>query len=169
MQPLIVYTAITGDIDDIISPINAARGQENRPVRYVCFSDSLLGGPTGWEFLPVRVRDRDPRRTARWHKVMRRLLFPEAEFTLWHGASQCLRVNPWDAIDCGLPDDHVFATFKHPVRDCVYQEIHACIILGKDVPRLPALLRKQAERYRRDVYPPHRRGRKSIYFEFRPH
>jgi hypothetical protein len=150
MKSLIVYTAITGGFNDMLAAPRVPPDAKGRPVRYICFSDSKIICPDGWEWRPVLLRERDPRRTARWHKTMSHIIFPSAEFTLWHDASHHLKVNPWHVIDFGLAGSRAFATFKHPQRDCVYQEIQACLLLRKDV---PARLYTQAERYRREGYP----------------
>lgn len=150
MKPLVVYTAIMGGFNDLLTAIKVPPDLKRRPIRYFCFSDSNSKCPPGWELRPPLFRDRDPRRVARWHKIMSHLIFPSAEFTLWHDGSHHLSANPWEVIDTGLARGRMFATFKHPLRDCVYQEIQACLMLKKD---LPARLYAQAERYLRAGYP----------------
>jgi hypothetical protein len=81
---------------------------------------------------------------------MSHLLFADAQFTLWHDGSHHLKVNPWDVIDDSLSDDREFATFKHPMRDCIYEETQACLQLKKDA---PGRLLEQAERYSQEGYP----------------
>jgi hypothetical protein len=84
---------------------------------------------------------------------MSHVLFPEFQFTLWHDGSHHLMVNPWEIIDCAFAGEMAFATFKHPKRDCLYQETEACITLKKD---RPEILLEQSRRYARDGYPARR-------------
>src|ERR1700674_3112696 len=98
MQTLVVYTAIMGGFNDMLTPIKVPRDAKRRPVRYVCFSDFNVNCPVGWELQPLGFSNKDPRRTARWLKIMSHLLFAEAQFTLWHDGSHHLKVNPWDII-----------------------------------------------------------------------
>ena len=104
------------------------------------------------ELRPLSVQAKDSRLTARWHKIMSHCALPEAEITLWHDGSHHLRVNPWDVVDYGLSNGHTFASFKHPARNCIFQEVQACLALKKDA---ADRLRMQAEHYRNEGYPPH--------------
>jgi Protein of unknown function (DUF616) len=150
MSALIVYTAITGDIPDVLAPIRVQSDRKKRPVRYVCFSDRPRRCPDGWELHQIRYRHHDSRMTARWHKVMSHALFENTEFTLWHDGSHALTVNPWEVVDTGLSMAAMIATFKHPQRNCVYEEASACIRLKKDAPER---LIDQARRYWNEGYP----------------
>jgi hypothetical protein len=83
---------------------------------------------------------------------MSHVLFPDSSFTLWHDGSHHLRINPWKIVDTVLSDRYSFAAFRHPKRDCVYQEIEACIGYRMDSLEL---LTSQKERYMRVGYPAH--------------
>jgi hypothetical protein len=152
-NPLIVYTAITGGIRDRLRPVNIPADEASRKVRYVVFTDSVTevqGRELGWEVLPPAWRHADnPRRTARWHKVNSHECFPDAQLTLWLDGSHMVKTNPWSLVDKYLSSSHI-ATFHHGERNCVYQELEACIRLKKDD---PGLMTSQIQRYRMLGYP----------------
>jgi len=150
MTPLIVFTAITGDVNDVLSPTNVPLDARNRQARYICFTYSETLEAIGWEVHPIRFFDANPRRMARWHKAMSHRLFPDADITFWHDGTHQLKVNPWEIADDVDLHEHVIATFRHPTRSCVYEEIQACLALGND---LPERLRAQESRYRCHGYP----------------
>ena len=151
MEPLVVYTAICGGFLPCIPGPRVPSDPSERPVRYVCFSDGLTAIPRPWELRPLRWEHRnDPRRTARFHKLMSHQLFPEARLTLWHDASHYLLVNPWSLVDRHLPEGLDLATFRHPLRNCLYRELGACIRLDKDD---QTVMRRQVTRYLEQGYP----------------
>jgi hypothetical protein len=148
---LAVYTAIFGDIPD---PLHPPRGYRTDPeVRYVCFTDRAdrFDRSEPWEIRPAVWTHPDPRRMARYHKVLSHLVLPEADFSLWLDGNIRLMIDPWTIIDRHLVGGHEIATFRHPDRNCVYEELEACIRLEKDgVERM----RRQVDGYRAEGYPP---------------
>lgn len=158
MNGLVVFTAIMGRFSNKLRPPlwaprlhnGASVGEGDRSVCFVCFSDFLGSAPEPWHLLPPVWEHEDPRRTARYHKVMAHELFPNAEVTLWADGNQQLAEDPWILADKYLtPDTHV-ATYKHPLRRCVHEELDACIKLEKDN---PALMRSQVMSYQQAGYP----------------
>jgi hypothetical protein len=149
-EPLCVYTAISGSIDDHLAPIRVPDDAFGRPVQYICFSDRPQASVAGWTVVPLQFKADTPRLTARWHKIMSHLLFPRSDFTLWHDGSHRLVVNPWTVVDHALSRGEAFATFRHPMRDCAYEEAKVRIRLGKDS---KTKLTRQTERYVREGFP----------------
>src|SRR5207302_5306019 len=135
---------------DTLSAITVPPDVRNRPIQYVCFSDSNIICPEGWEIQPLRFSGTDARRIARWHKTMSHRLFDDVDLTLWHDGTHHLKVNPWKIVDDVDFRRQVFATFRHPLRTCVYEEIQACLDLEKDAPEN---LLRHASRYRDEGYP----------------
>lgn len=148
-ETLVVYTAIFGPIPDVIQ---APRGFRRDPsVRYVYFRDAPgLEPGVPWETRPPAFADSDARRLARHHKTLSHELFPDATFTIWHDGNLRLRVDPWKLVDTHLREGVDLASFKHRDRECVYEELEACIRFDKDD---PARMRAQIERYRQAGYP----------------
>ena len=148
---LVVYTAITGSFPNQLRPPLGPQDPKGRKVRHICFSDKPRNVGRWQVVTPVWDHD-DPRRVARYHKALSHRLFPNARYTLWHDGNQQLKVNPWDLVDRYLNRDHVLASYKHPDRDCVYQELEACVKLKKDN---SGVMRRQIGAYRQQGYPAH--------------
>ncbi len=144
---LVVYTAIVGDGDDLRPPLSDQPGD----ARLVCFTDRKFPDPGPWEVRPVHKVVRDARRTARWHKLNSHLLFPQAEATVWVDGSMQLKVPATRLVEEGLAGHNVLAAFRHPDRDCVYDEHVACRRLRKDH---PVLMQRQMDHYKFLGYPP---------------
>ena len=148
---LVVYTAIFGHIPDELRP--PGRVAPDPSVRYLCFTDridrSKRIGP--WELGPPLWTHPDPRRMARYHKTLSHLVAPEAELTVWLDGNIQLRVDPWTLVERHLGDGLEVAAFKHRDRDCVYDELEACLRLEKDGAER---MTHQVARYRAQGYPP---------------
>lgn len=121
----VVYTALFGTSYDDIQPIT----YREEDVKYVCFTDMKLPD-LGWEYRRPVFQFPDHRLTARAHKVMSHALFPDSHQTMWHDATHTL-VRTFDEVSKYL-GDYDIATFKHPERNCVYDEAEVCRRLGKD-------------------------------------
>lgn len=161
---LSVYTAITGNFEPLQSP-QFEPDPWGRAVQLVAFTHERIGRTaTGWEIRPPVYDCDDPRRAARWHKTHPQLLFPAARFSLWHDGSHALTVNPWELVDkylidprhphaapaCDYTGDADLATFRHPQRATVAEELLACARLGKDNVKL---MQAQVHRYRAEGFP----------------
>jgi len=136
---LVVYTAITGLYDDLRA-VECPPDPYGRPVRFVAFAPERLGGrKDGWERrpLPLEIED-DARLTARFVKINSHLLFPEAQFVLWHDGNHWLKGNPWELVDRYLTAgraksrDPDIAMFEHPSSRTLTDELQACVMLHKD-------------------------------------
>lgn len=139
---LVVYTAILGRKDKYIEP---------RPGDYsiVLFTDREI---ETFHTRVVRVPpSEDPRRTSRTFKMLSHVHFPEAEYTLWLDGS--IQVDP--GIDLRkFTEQHLaqanLAAFRHPFRNCPYQEALKCIELKTDD---KTVIRYQMDRYRKHGLP----------------
>lgn len=86
---------------------------------------------------------KDSRRSARMHKC----LPPKSDYSLWIDGNTSLKVSP-ESLKKFLKTD--IAVFKHPLRDCIYQEAEACRSLDD-----PSIIQEQMSRYRAEGYPEH--------------
>ena len=166
MNKTIVYSCITGGYDKPEDTILASKAIPELGVSFVLFTDEVKepetynAGGTGieWTKMPLswgqEARDHGIciRRVARWHKVNSHVLFPDAHSTVWLDGSQ--RIKPirisTELVQPSLAS-HDLATFKHPDRTCVYQELMACKRWKKDN---KVLMHNQIAKYRADNYPP---------------
>ncbi len=129
-KPGMVYTAITG-------------GKDRPRKDIVVFTGNL--------FL-------DSRRTARQYKILSHQ-YIRAEYSLWTDGNITTKV-PIDYLIEKYLKDADMATFRHPMRDCIYDEASTCMALNLDD---PAVIMEQMERYRAAGYPEHNGLAETLY------
>ena len=151
---IVVYTAVFGNIDALWSAT-----PHKTQARHVVFTDEVRVEAGVWAYNPPRMISNargtsprweqrivpvefGPRRTARYYKCNPHLFFPDADVSIWVDGNVRLRIPPEEAVARWLKND--FATFKHPDRNCLYQEARACVKMRKDD---RALLEGQAAVY----------------------
>jgi hypothetical protein len=103
--------------------------------------DNFLGDP---EVLLLDKYDRfkNPKANAKIYKIIPHM-FIESEFSIWIDGNVRLKCNPEVLID--MMKDKDILVFRHPNRDCVYQEGMLCAKLGLDDKEV---ISKQLSRYR---------------------
>jgi hypothetical protein len=150
MSKIVVYTAIFGGIKDVLRP-PIDWPEDDPDVRLVCFTDrEKYQDAEHWEVLPAVFKQPNPRRTARQHKCLSHVLFPEADWVLWVDGCLRIKINPREIVEEHQKEKLV--TFKHMERTCLYQELQACIRLRKDNEKI---MRNQVDKYRQRGYPPY--------------
>ena len=77
--------------------------------------------PAPWQLRPIQRTERNPRMTARWHKLHPHLLFPDREASLYIDSNVVLRA-PVGALFERMLAEAPIALFRHPERDCPYAE-----------------------------------------------
>jgi hypothetical protein len=113
----VVYTCVVDGYDRIRAPLFAEPS-----VDYIVFSDNpdeLAAAP--WQLRPIIRRERNPRMTARWHKLHPHLLFPDHELSLYVDSNIVLRAPVTPLAERMLAETPI-ALFRHPERDCPYAE-----------------------------------------------
>ena len=137
---LVFYTAIAGDYSRLLPP--AVLVPE---ARYVCFTDLPRQTYGIWTICPLpRIFEESPRWGSRWCKLHPHELFPDAEVAVWLDANIVINgdmeLYVQRVMDSGLP----IGMIRHPLRDCVYEEVAECITRNKDGEER---LLQQKERY----------------------
>ena len=128
-ERIAVYTACFGAYDRIHTPVIHPDN-----VDYYLITDTP-GAAAGWqeingrEHVPEAYRD-DPVLANRWYKLHPHILFPEYTYSVYVD-SNILIVSDLTALTKALTDFPA-AMFLHKNRNCVYDEIKACILKGKD-------------------------------------
>jgi hypothetical protein len=147
MSKIVVYTAIGGKYDTLKEPPRGLLKEAD----LVAFCDHTPP-PTLWQVRKLCNEFSDPCRNAKLPKIVPHIFFPEAAYSLWVDASVKIErpfpIKQW--IDEFLAE-HDWATFKHPLRQCIYEEAEACIQQAKDD---PDVIRRQMASYRAENYPP---------------
>ena len=138
-----VFTCITNGVDALI---------EDQPsgADYYIFSDNDPKSKR-WIYKPVKDIFLDPRRVARYYKILVQHQLPEYDVTIWMDGSIQMLVEPKKVVDLFLSENHV-GTYRHPERDCIYDEGEECKRLFLDDPYLIGL---QMKRYKEEGYPKH--------------
>jgi|GEM_PF-2163998 len=158
----VVYTVITDGYDELRAPSAPCPGWD-----FVCFTDdpAKLGDvPAPWQVrtfappdaaghagpTPPPERMQDPRYTSRAPKMLPHRYLPEYRYSVHIDGNMQLHHNPSEMCErAGWP---MFATVRHPYRDCVYKEAHICALLGKG---FKDDFRGQIQRYRDMGQPEH--------------
>ncbi len=142
---LVVYTAIVADYDPLKIPTVVAPDCD-----YVCFTDRDISWQNVWVRRRVDWTHADPARTSRHPKIRPHEYFPHHETSLWVDASIRLECAP----EAFMPshEDWDIAAFRHPHRDCIYDEAARCMEDERDD---PAVITAQMLRYRQAGYREH--------------
>jgi hypothetical protein len=102
-------------------------------------------------FVDAYDRFTDPRRNSRIQKILAHKYFDD-EFTIYFDGNMKLIMSPEEVV-ARYMDGFDMAIFKHPSRDCVYDECLKCAQLKMDDPEV---LIAQAKYYEDHEYPKHR-------------
>ena len=154
---LVVYSCVTGSYDNARKTLFKSRAKAEKDTRYVLFTDAFLpkrvkATDTYWDVKPLVWRHkRCPVRTSRWHKINSHILFPEADYTVWIDGSLTIKsIAVASELVLRYLGDRPLATFRHPQRNCVYEEAAVCMQLKRDQ---EATIVRQMNTYRGDSYP----------------
>lgn len=132
----VVYTCITGSYDFI---------QHHKFLHpdwdYVCFTDDpelvkrkRIGA---WEIRSTCFQALDNVRNARWHKLHPHLILKDYTYSLWcDGNCNILDETIFLRTEALIYEQETLCVSRHYERDCVYDEIEACIAQLKDNPDL---------------------------------
>ena len=122
-----VYTSITGSYEGLKT------NQVYDGADFYCFTDQKPPSDPGkWTVLPATNLFSDPRMNARYHKILAHEMFPDYEYTIWIDGSLRMNIKAQYFIDHMT---HNMMTFKHPVRNCVYDEAEEVFRLQLDEPK----------------------------------
>ena len=136
----VCYTALFGDYEDLKEPTVITPGWS-----YICFTDQPLKSNV-WEIREVDTfgLGDDLQKLARYFKIME---WVDWEQSMWVDASFSIQVN----LDWWWSQyfDKGFSVPIHPRRNCVYDEIDACVGTRGDI----ATLMEQRQEYQQRGIP----------------
>lgn len=154
MSDIVVYSCVTANYDNLDRTLFRSNPVAEDNVQFILFTDDVPAGSRGiWNIMPLRWHHHIcQRRTARYHKCMAHQVLPAHDYSVWVDGSQAIKsVKVWeDLVEPLVTAGNDVATFKHPIRQCVYQEEKACEKYKKDN---TAVMRGQMNRYRGAGYP----------------
>jgi len=143
----VIYTAIFGSIKD---SLHQPQNISPQTVVHAYMDVTQETNHNGWKVLPpIWEHATNPRLRARRHKILVHHLYPEAKYSLW--VDGCL--TPWTDVEqlaAKYLQDTDICLFRHMERNCVYQELEACLRMKKDD---PTTMRAQIHGYRSEQYP----------------
>lgn len=124
----VVYTALTGNHDKL-----AFVNMKNKGADYICFTDDAGFSAKGWLIVNIEFIYRDPRRLAKFFKVLPHLFFESYDYSFWMDANAIIKKDVVLLVDRYLiAEKNQIAFFPHKKRRCVYEEMSECIRWGKD-------------------------------------
>jgi hypothetical protein len=100
-----------------------------------------------WEQRPAYDRFRSARRNSRVPKILSHQ-FCDTKYSIWIDGNIALRTDPAHLVGMWLKE-HDFAVFRHPERNCIYQEATNCIGYGADDPEV---INRQVRKYAGEGY-----------------
>lgn len=148
MNDIAVVSAIIGGYDEVKS-IPSIEG-----VDYFLFTDQDKDIPEPWTGLLVNKEDQHPRSQAKKYKLLTHKFFPYYTTLVWLDGSVAIK------SDSALFDIIQYAKygnlwqFKHPARDCLYEEAQFSLTLPK-YQEVSRGIRKQISDYYWDGFPAH--------------
>lgn len=137
-----VYTVITGGYDTLKEPFIKSEGWD-----YICFTDDPGLTSDVWKIVQIdedlKIQFPNKQRLQRRLKILASVYLPEYKYTIYiDGSTQQLLDFNWLLQEIGYKGG--IALKKHGKRNCVYEEVAACVRMNKDS---RAVLMEQMEHY----------------------
>lgn len=146
INKIAIYTALTNSYDKIHEPL-----QKTSDADFYFFYDSINPpNNSTWNFIKINFKHRDPRRLAKIFKLFPHVLFPNYKYSIWVDASIEIKKDLSQLVE-GQSKNQLIKFFKHPKRDCIYEEFKYVESLGYEDDKI---LAKQKKKYLNDRYPP---------------
>jgi hypothetical protein len=114
-----VYTVLVGEFDALLPPV-----QVESELDYIVFTDVSQALPAPWQSKPLASVHRNPRMTARWHKLHPHRILPNHDQSLYLDANIFIKGRISPLFDQTLGEAPL-GLFRHRSRDCVYDEAEA--------------------------------------------
>ena len=140
----VVYTAIFGNYDSIKDP-----DYVNDDWDYICYTDNQNLTSNVFTIKYVQPVFEQKTKNARMIKLLSHIFLINYDFSLWIDGSVKIRGRNIDELIEKHKNDYI-ALHKHIKRDCVYDELKACLGLKKDNSEI---MTKQIETYQKEGLP----------------
>lgn len=144
MSNITVYTSITASKDSLIED------QKKGNARFIAFVDSSIPSET-WECKESYKQFTDPRRNSRIQKILAHQ-YIDSEYSIYIDGNIKLLKTPEELIEKYLKDCDI-AFYKHPNRDCLYDEAIQCAKQRLDDPEV---IIEQAKKYEDSGFAKHK-------------
>lgn len=145
MPKIAVYTALFGGYDQLLMPLHRSPNCD-----YFCFTDDPALTSDFWQIRLLSPAP-DPQRQSREPKIRPHHYFPDYDASLYLDANLLL-IGDVDDYIARYQRHSPLLLVKHSERDCLYEELHACLEGRSDD---PGTMIRQVERYRQEGFPAH--------------
>ncbi|MBO7719051.1 MAG: glycosyltransferase, partial [Methanosphaera sp.] len=145
-KKMVVYTAVTGTYDEPLIPQERIEGFD-----YICFTDNPFLKSDFWDIRPIECDELNATQTARMYKILAHKYLSDYDYSLWIDTNIEIIGDIRDFINKYSIENKLLA-FKHPQRDCIYDEADECLRLKKD--DMDNII-PQINRYKQEGYPEH--------------
>lgn len=130
MAKIAIYTAVFGGKDTPKPPLNFTNFNN---VDYFLITDNINLKCENYTQIYKKPVFDDITKNARFYKILGLEIFEIYDFVIWHDAN--LRVIHTTILDTiNYVKENEIAFFKHPIRNCVYDEAIKCVYKKKDNP-----------------------------------
>ena len=143
-KKMVVYTAITGDYDDLAEPEYV-----NPNLDYICFTDNLNLKSDLWEIRLMEDLDLDNIRKARHYKVLPHKYLSDYDYSLWIDGAFKITGDLTKLVNKHAKN-HRMMCIIHEKRNSIYKEAQTCIDRKKDSPEI---INSQINKYMNEGYP----------------
>lgn len=138
-----VITSICGGKDGLFE------GNKKGDAKWYAFLDhTMMKASSDWKIYPAYIRFSSPRRNSRVPKILSHQ-FCDTKYSIWIDGNIKLLVTPEYLVDKYLKD-HDIAVFKHPNRNCIYDEAMVCAKARLDDPEV---IIEQVAKYEKEGFP----------------
>lgn len=141
----VIYTCVTNEYSEVRPAPHALR----KTFDFILFSDNPCTAD-GWVQLPFEPFQHDPRRNAKFCKILPHELLFSYEISIWVDGNFQLFPALSDLFQIFLRADEVLMLFRHRRRNCIYDEAKECLRWGKDA---PDVINDQMMEYKRLGHP----------------
>lgn len=132
---------------DRISAVNS----QHWACDFICFTDRPDLIAPGWQVKVMDTQQQPPNIASRRHKILAHLYLPQYQYSLYLDGNIRLHADPSPLFAQYLATTDL-AIPKHPERDCIYEELDVCTVLGLVD---HATAQAQAQRYLATGFPHH--------------
>lgn len=144
---IVLYTAIFGGKDDIREPPGIIPHCD-----CICFTDNPSLHSSIFDVRICHPLYDDPVRSAKIFKILSHKYLSDYEYAIWVDGSVIVKTQAIVEILYRYLHTNDIAFFAHPDRDCIYEELKACIALKKDD---PFIMQRQIAFYQEQGFPAH--------------
>jgi hypothetical protein len=144
MRRVVMYTAITNNYD-ILKEVN----YPSPDIDYIAFTDNKDLKSKTWKIIYLENLVMDSHiKTVKYYKMLPHIFLPHYQYSIWIDGSMKIRQDIQPLLEQLY--QYPLTVFKHPERNCIYQEMEACRMWNLDN---EFTMRKQMDLYRSKGYP----------------